>query len=276
MDFAELQSMCQRAGKFCLSKTKLAVTSLVVVLCGLLVVFCHSFGIYSGAWIDFSLTFLPLFVSGGLLMGLVVVLIRSYHDEVKEKDRDFKELFARSWHAALSSAYVFMPIVLVFLSIWAALGLFYLVREIPLVGDFFASILSSGPFLLHLAALLLGLFSVYVLFVVSPFFALKSFFEASLISQESRIYLADFFLRMVALFTGVFPLVISVILLTIAAKMTTHGYVASSNYLQMVVQWLMIMVPYAILLSPSIVFFFNMAAETHVLVHKNTTDTVKQ
>ncbi len=268
MDFAEIQSMCQRAAEHSLRKTKLAVTSLVIVLCGLLVVFAESFALFSGAWVAFSLTFLPLFLSGGLLMGLGVVLIRSYHDEVKQNDTSFRQLLMRSWHAALSSAYVFMPIVLLFLAVWAMLGLFYLVREIPGFGDFFASVLSTGPFLLHLLALLLSAFSIYILYVMTPNFALKSFHEATMVTQESKVYLSHFFIRSVLMLVGLFPLLVSILLLSIAATMTTHGFVTSGNHLQLVVQWLMIMLPYAVLLSPSIVFFFNMAAETHVLVHK--------
>lgn len=269
MEFAEIESMCQRAGSYCMSKAKLALASLVIVLCGLLFVFCQSFGLFAGAWVGFSLAFLPLFVSGGLLMGLGVVLIRSYHDEIKKKEGSIKQQLLRSWQAALGSAYVFMPIVLLFLSIWAALGLFYLIQEIPGIGEFFASVLSSGPFLLHLMALLLCAFSVYVLFVVTPSFALKSFFETSLISPEASVFLTKIFCRLTALLIAIVPLGFSALFLTLAAKMTTQSFVSSSNHLQMVVQWFMIMVPYAVLLSPSIVFFFNMAAEAHVLVHKN-------
>ena len=29
------------------------------------------------------------------------------------------------------------------------------------------------------------------------------------------------------------------------------------------------MVPFAVLLSPAVIFFFNMAAETHVFMHKS-------
>jgi len=204
------------------------------------------------------------------------VLIRSYHDEIKETESSFGKLFMRSWHAALSSAYVFMPIVLVFLSVWAMLGLFYLVREIPMLGDFFASILSTGPFLLHFVALALCAFSIYILFVVTPNFALKAFLEATLMTQESKIYLSHFFVRVVLLLVSIFPLLLSALLLTIAATMTTHGFVTSTNHLQMVVQWLMIMLPYAVLLSPSVVFFFNMAAETHVSIHKKDEQAQEQ
>ncbi len=268
MDFSEIQSMCQRAGLHSLSKTKLAVTSAGIVLCGLMVVFFQSLAILSGAWIAFSLNFIPLFLAGGLLMGLGVMLIRSYHDEIKETNVGFTKLFMRSWHAALSSAYVFMPIILLFLAVWAMLGVFYLVNEIPLLGDFFASLLSTGPFLLHLAALLLCVFSIYMLFVVTPNFALKPFVEATVMTEESRMYLSHFFLRVTLLLVGLVPLVLSAIILSVAASMTTNSFMVSSNHIQMVVQSLMIMLPYAVLLSPSVVFFFNMAAETHVCVHK--------
>jgi len=268
MDFTEIQTMSQRALEHSCQKTKLAISSLVIILCGLLVVFAQSIGLFSGAWVAFSLTFLPLFLSGGLLMGLGVVLIRSYHDEIKETQTTFGALIMRSWHAAISSAYVFMPLVLFFLSIWAMLGLFYLVREIPSFGDFFASLLSTGPFLLHTAAIMLVAFSVYVLFVMTPNFALKSFHEATAVTEVSTRYLSHLFIRLALLFVALLPLVLSLVVLSIAATMTTHGFFASTNHLQLVVQWLMIMLPYAILLSPAIVFFFNMAAEMHVYIHR--------
>lgn len=271
MKFAELEAMCTRSADFCLNKTKLALASFVIVLCGLLVVFCQSIELFTGAWMHFTLTFLPLFVSGGMLMGLGLVLIRSYHDEVKKIESSFKSLLLGSWHAAISSAYIFMPIVLVFLSIWAMLGLFYLFREIPVVGEHFASLLSSGPFLLHLGALLLCFFSIYVLFVVTPCFALKPFFEASSLAQDKATYSANLFQRLAVLHVALLPLVFSVLLLIIAAKMTTSGYVTSSSYTQMIMQWLMIMLPFAILLSPAVVFFFNMAAEMHIFVHRQKT-----
>ncbi len=268
MDFTEIQTMCQRALEHSYQKTKLAICSFVIILCGLLIVFAQSVGLFSGAWASFSLTFLPLFLSGGLLMGLGVVLIRSYHDEIKDAETSFGALVMRSWHAAISSAYVFMPLVLFFLSIWALLGLFYLVREIPSFGEFFASLLSTGPFLLHTAAILLVAFSIYILFVMTPNFALKSFHDAALMTEHSSRYLSHLFIRLVLLFVGLLPLILSSLALSIAATMTTHSFFASSNHLQLVMQWLMIMLPYAMLLSPSIVFFFNMSAEMHVYLHK--------
>jgi hypothetical protein len=221
-------------------------------------------------WVNLSLAFLPVFFSGIALTAFGVMLIRVYHDEVKERDVSYSKVIRQAFGNFFTASYFFLPIVLAYLLLWVVLGCFFLIKEIPFIGDFFNVILAFGPFLLILGSLLLCLASLFLLFLAAPIIALKSLSGESLLQYVQGQLKTQIFLRVTLCSFALLPLLLLTLLLWAAAKITTVLYVASGNHLQMVLQWFFIMIPFAVILSPALVFFFNVAAETHVLVQKRS------
>jgi hypothetical protein len=268
MNFDAMEQMCDRALQYTFCKKKLLLTAATLSLSGLLVVFSMGLSLSANVWVSLSLSFLPLFISSGILIALGVILIRAYHDEVKARDFHYSHLLADSWEVALAASYFFMPVILLYLLMWMMLGLFFLLREIPFVGEFFGVVFAFGPFLLLLGSFTLLLLSIFMLFALTPVLALKDFVRSHLVKNALALAREKVFQRIIFLFIALIPLVVAATLLVVSAKMTTLVYMVQESHVQMILQWFIIMLPFSIILSFPVIFFFNMAAESHIAIQK--------
>jgi uncharacterized membrane protein len=268
MEFYELQNMCRRAATHTCSKQKLVLSSLVLAISGLLVVLAMGLSLHAGSWVSLCLAFMPLFIISCVLTTLGCVLIQGYRDEIKNQSTGYTELITISWQHMVRASYFYLPLVLCYLCFWIVLGIFFLLREIPTIGEFFGVILAFGPFLLLFASLLLSVLAIFLAFVVSPVIALKKVQGTELLQYMQEKLQSNVFARVCLFCLSVVPLCATGILLFIAAHLTTLMYEVSQNHLQMILQWFFIMIPFASILAPAVVFFFNMAAETHIYVQK--------
>lgn len=164
----DVQQIFNRALSFTFCKKKLLVVSTILALCGLLVVFFRGLAIHVSQWVGLSLTFIPLFMCTGVMLAAGIFLVRVYHDEIKNKKIHYRTIFGKSWEIITLASYFAIPIILCYLALWMALGIFLLLREIPMLGDFFAAILVFAPFLLNLSALSLSVFSLLLLYFWPP------------------------------------------------------------------------------------------------------------
>jgi len=269
LDLSEIQRIFNRSWQHTFGKKKLLMTAVILALCGVLVVFCRAIATYAGQWVAMSVTFLPVFLCAGILLSTGIMLIRIYHDEVKQKDVQMMEVFARSWEVVVGASYFAIPIILGYLLLWMVLGIFLLLRQIPGIGEFFAVILAFGPFLINLCILLLCLLSFVMLYLLTPILAFKGINRIKtvqlLIERTKRDVFSNIFLGAVA----VLPLIFCLCLLSLSAFLTGSVCYACSEPWHHVLQWFFIMIPFTALLSPAVVFFFNFAAEAHVLIYKS-------
>ena len=74
----------------------MALTFPILVLCGILIVFCRAVAFEASPWIAMSLAFLPILLSSGILLALGVLLIRIHMHEVKSLHLSFRRLIAGS------------------------------------------------------------------------------------------------------------------------------------------------------------------------------------
>lgn len=268
MDFQAFSLIFNRSLAFTFSRKKLLFVFCILALSGLLVVFFRGLALHAGQWVKLSLTFLPIFICSGILLSMGILLIRIYHDEIKQREVNYWHTFSRSWEVAIGASYFAIPIIFSYLLLWVLLGIFVLLSEIPALGEFFSSILSFGPFLINLGALVLCLLSLATLFFVAPLIALRGLDGAMIfqmaIKKLEKNPCANFILILVALL----PLMIIVSLLLLAAVMTDSLYLDYQNSLQTILKWFFIMVPFTAFLTPAVIFFFNFAAEAHVLMQK--------
>ncbi len=265
MQLGDIQTMFNRSFAYTFGRVKLLTIFTTLILCGLLVVFFRGLAIQAGEWITLSMTFLPIFVTIGVLLSVGIVMIRAYHDEVKGKPVSYIEILKKSWDVIIGASYFAIPIVLGYLILWMTLGIFVLLRMLPNVGDFFGVVLAFGPFLLNLGSLLLCIFSIAALFFLTPIIALKGF-NRMLISQYlTKRLQQDLFSNTLLFIISILPFVLMLILLVISAQLSETLYDTSENPVYATLQWFFIMIPFTAFLTPTVIFFFNFAAESHVI-----------
>lgn len=273
MNLSEVQFIFNRAASLTFSLKKLLLVFIVLALCGLLVVFFRGMAINAGQWIIMSLTFLPFFLCAGVLLSTGIVLTRIYHDEIKRKPVKYREILTNSWEIVIGASYFSIPIILSYLLLWTMLGIFVLLKQIPGIGEFFGVILVFGPFLLNLGTLILCVLNLAMLFFVTPVVALKGLNRIRVTEILVKRLKSDMFSNILLALVATFPLLVFIGLLTLAAFLTGTVCYGCENPLHNVLQWFFIMIPFTALLSPAVVFFFNFAAEAHVLTQKLTKKT---
>lgn len=267
--FANLQLMFNRAIAHSLSKKKFLLVFTILALCGVLVVFFRGLAVDANEWLLMSLTFLPIFLCAGILLSMGIILIRIYHDEIKKKKVRYTEILAKSWEIMIGASYFCIPIILSYLLLWMLLGIFFLLKEIPVVGPIFSSILAFGPFLINLGSLILCVLSLAILFFVTPVIALKGLNRMQIAQTLTKRLKGDIFSNIVLALIATFPLWIIVGFLTLAAWMTGSICLTCDTHLQQILQWFFTMIPFTAVLTPVVIFFFNFAAESHVLMMKS-------
>lgn len=273
MTLNEIRFIFNRALSASWNKIKFFITFIVLILCGVLVVFFRGIALDTGQWIALSLTFLPIFLCAGILLSLGILLIRIYHDEVKEKKVSYRRTLIKSWEVVIGASYFSVPMILCYLLLWMFLGIFVLLSEIPNIGEVFGAVLAFAPFLINLGTLLLTVLNFALLFYVTPILALKGFNRIQVSRILARRFKDDVFSNLFLIVIAMLPLLALLVLLTCSAFLTRSLCSACSTPVQTVLMWFFTMIPFTGILSPAVIFFFNFAAEAHVLVLNQQTNS---
>lgn len=268
MDFQAFSFIFNRSLALTFSKKKLLFVFFVLALSGLLVVFFRGLALHAGQWVQLSLTFLPVFICTGILLSMGILLIRIYHDEIKQREVSYFNTLSRSWEVVIGASYFAIPIIFSYLLLWMLLGIFVLLSEIPFLGDFFSAVLSFAPFLINFGTLVLCLLSLALLFFVAPLIALKGLESKAIFQMALKRLEKDPFANLVLILIALIPLGFIISLLTLAAILTGTLCLDTHSSLQTIIKWFFMMVPFAAFLTPAVIFFFNFAAEAHVLIQK--------
>ena len=265
----EIEQAFNRALSFALTRKKFFLIFPTLLICGIAIVFCHMLWVEANPWVRASLAFVPGFLLVAFFLAVAVPLIRLYHDEVKHKSISVNQTLNRSWSLMGSVSSIILPIVTVYLALWFVLGLFYLIKNLPVMGEALAGILSFGPFLLIAGSLVLCLISFALLFFLTPVVALKSTMSWDLAEEVLKQIGKEPFLHIILLLIGVFPMIIVVALLTLAAALTGMTYFITERTWAIALQWFVIMIPFGALISPAVLFFFNFAGESFVILQRH-------
>lgn len=268
MTLSDIQFIFNRALAHTFGKKKMLSVFLVLMLCGVLVVFFRGLAVNAGQWFVLSLTFLPIFLCAGFLLSTGAVLVRIYHDEIKKKAISYRGIISRSWDIVIGSAYLSIPIILSYLLLWMLLGLFFLLNEIPGVGMFVGVILAFAPFLINLVSLMLCVLSLSMLFFLTPIVALKGLNGIQVSQSLAKRFQHDTFLNFFLAMIAALPLLFILGLLIASAALTEAICYNCDHPVYITLQWFVMMIPFTALLTPAVIFFFNFAAEAHVFLHK--------
>lgn len=268
MKLSDLAMLFNRSLKGTLSLSKWLFTFAVLAITGLIVIFFRGLAAQGGGWMGLSLTFLPIFITGSILLGLGVLLIRVYHDEMKNRKISYKEVVVKSWDLTLNASYFALPIILVYMVLWLLLGVFVLLAQIPGAGYFFSTILCFIPFLIYVATLVLCIINVLLLFFLAPIFALKGMDRMVITGLLMKRLMGDAFSNILLLVVALFPAAVFAGLLSIAALLTGPLCMSEEPGMQNTLASFFMMLPFTALLAPAVAFFFNFAAESHILMQK--------
>jgi hypothetical protein len=268
MTFEDVEQIFNRALRFSFSKRKFLFMFPVLVICGLILVFCRALAVGAGQWVILSLTFLPIFLSSGLLLAAGVVLARVYQHEVKMIPLSFRKILVESFELMIGVSYLTLPLLVAYLFLWMLMGVFYLLKEIPTLGDVLGIILSFGPFLLVLGSLLLSFFNLFLLFFATPQIALKSKLKLTLAREVYSSFKENLFSNIALFIIGLVPLLLGVGILSFAAVLTGVNFFIKTETLAIALQWFFVMIPFCAMLTPGILFFFNFAVESYTLMSR--------
>jgi hypothetical protein len=267
MNWTEVEKAFARAMLLSFSKKKMMLTFPALILCGILIVFCRAVAFHASDWISLSLAFLPALLSSGILLALGVLLIRTHYREAKQLSIDLKKLVAGSLDLILSTSYLSIPPVLAYLCLWILLGIFFLLKEIPGVGDFFSVVLAFGPFLLIFGSLLLCLFNLGLLFFIAPVAALQPLKGVILVKKVLAVLQTRPLGCMALFLLSLIPIGLLAALMSLAAFLTNVSFLIAERSLSVGMEWFFIMLPFCAILTPAVIFFFNFAAESYQIIH---------
>jgi len=268
MELKEISDSFNRSLYHSFSLKKILFTGGALIVAGLFFVFFQSLTFFANSWMRFSLGLVPFFIGIAILLSAGIILIRLYHDEIKGEKHRFREVVGSSLDLLVSSIYFVLPLIAGFIAIWLIEGLFVLLGALPAVGPFFAAILSFMPYLLTLAAILLLLFGFVALFYVTPVLALRGldrpYLQTTLLTRIKK----DPFYHLILLGAGYIPVYMFYYVLMAAKNITSMIMAFSANESFLIVAWFFLMLPISVLFSPAFIFFFNFAAESHILLKK--------
>ena len=270
MDWNIFETACMRAWKGAFSKRKWVMTFIALSFCGVLVVFCRALALNASSWVRLSMLFLPFFLSSGFLLVLGVLLIRLYMQEKRGLAPSTARLLAGSVTTAVGTSYLSFPPVLAYLFLWIALGLFFLLREIPYLGPIFNVVFAFGPFLLIFGSLVLCLLNIGLLFFVAPAAAKESIRSVDFVLRTWKTICQKPFLSLFLFFIGLLPILFVGGMLTLAALLTNVNFSLEAPTIARALEWFFVMLPFSLILSPAILFFFHFAAESYLLLQDSS------
>lgn len=267
MTLSDIQFIFNRALILSVTKKKWLLIFSVLALCGFLTIFLQGLATHSSRWVQASLCFLSFFISAGLLFSLGILLVRIYYHEVRCKEFKYRDIFLSSWDLLLASSYFTIPIVLSFLLLWMGLTIFVFLRSIPAVGSLLGAILSFAPFIINMGTILLFFGTIALLYLMTPILALNGL-DKSRIFEVLKKRGTDFFSNILLGLVAAIPFLIVFALLAWSWRLTMLPCLdCKESYF--LIQEFILVIPFSALLAPAVAFFFNFAAEAHVLLLKN-------
>jgi hypothetical protein len=276
MTLSEIEQIFNRAFSKVFCRKKILFLFPILIACGILTVFCRTLSLGVNHWVWMSLSFLPIFLCTGVLLAAGILLTKMYIFEVKGMDYKIGKLFTSSLQMIIGVSYLSFPLILTYLILWSVMGIFVLLKQIPAFGDVFGTLLAFGPYLLVLGSFGLAIVSVLLLFFITPHVALKKTLQMNLAGEVTLRLKNSIFGNGLLFFVGVLPLALVLFFLILGAIMTKSSFVTSEAALALSIQWMMMMIPFCLIMTPFVIFFFNFSLESYLLVKKKEKTSIEE
>lgn len=249
------------------SLKKCVPTFLVLLLCSIVFLFFKTLSFHAHAWVSFSFFFFPLMIGAFLLSALGIFLIDLYFHEKKGIKLTLKELVPHFLEKLLRTTYLTLFPILIFFILWIVLGFFLLIKEAPIFGSFIGAFLSFIPFLLVFSSVLLLCYDLFVLFFILPSLDLKKKGEVWF-KETFLLFKAKPFEHLNLVFIALIPFIITLLLIAFSLNLMTLFEESSSNILLQIIGQFFVYLPICLLLTPSVIFFFQFSFQAHKLLHE--------
>lgn len=253
-------------------KIRLMLVFFSLCFCGLFAVFFRVMGVQSNPWVKLSLSFLPLFITTSMLFALGIVLSNIHFSKASGKKLGLMALVRQSLKPMASIVYLTLPLFFLYVVTWLILGVFFVLKEIPAVGELLGVLLSFGPFILIFASLVLAFLNVALLFFLTPRLAKNETMGWSLVQSVLKTLKSRLLVSIVFFLVAFLPLFFALSFLLGSALLTKASYFQSSTPLYIGMQWFFLMLPFNALLTPFVLFFFNFATECYLDTHDHEVD----
>ena len=241
------------------SRLRLLLAFSALVASGLLFVFCSAISMQASPWVVLSLRFLPFFASSGLLLGAGVLIAKIHFHERKGLKLSLGRLLMGSADLVIGTSYLALPPLLLYFILWLGMGMVCFLQQLPVLGPFFQVFFSFAPFLILALTLCLGLISLALLFWVAPIAARGALKRLSLVREIALIFTRRPLFAISSFAIACLPLLIIGGILGLSAVMADHTLAASHESYLRPLEWFFMMLPFAALLSPPLIFFFQFA-----------------
>jgi hypothetical protein len=255
--------LLQKALQHSFSPKKVLLAFPFLFLCSALVLFCQKLLTQTENWLFLSLAFLPILVTGILLLTLGIILIRSYHQEKNQQKHFFFDTLKQSLHILLKLFYFALPLALIVLAkkllVFCFMGILYLCKHFGLMTEGTETFVTSSlPVFMICGIILLSFVSLFTLYFITPHLAfapsnpfrlLQDLFKNA--KNQTKKYL-------LLLGIGTLPILISSPLLFLSlSPFSWNPFSLSIAYPLALL---------SILVAPSIIFFFNFSLESYHLL----------
>jgi len=262
MEILELPKLYRHAYLNTLSRQRCLWTTAIIALSQVPILFSFALGAAAPLWTDIGIKFSALYLSFGILLSFGIFLMRLYRSKQEFTMISYRDFGMGFWKAWLHACHLIIPILLLGMMLWVILGIFALIQEIPYAGPYLATFLSPGAFLATLSLLLLLVACGLLLYFATPFIALKGTYDLNVIKQ-SLLQHAKTPLTSLAFFAIACLPVTILGIFAYAAHVLTSKLLCPPSTTCETLQWLFLILPTSLFLSPGILFFFNFAYEAN-------------
>lgn len=269
MNLNLLQECFQRA--WCgVDKKKCLIVFVTLCLCGVFATFSRVMSLTAGKWVALSLSFIPVFIIGGVLFALGLLLIKAYQSFQDVENISYQKIVLDSGKTILSVSYLTLPLLALCVANWLIFGLFFLLKAVPGVGDFFSVVFSIAPFVLVFLSLVLVFANVVLLFFLTPSLAKDQEISLHNLQKNAEKIIENPLISLVNFTIGAAPMLIMLLFLILTTVLLQHNYLTTTHPILIGFKWFLLMIPFNVMLTPTVIFFFNFASESHHLMNEES------
>lgn len=264
----EIEEAFYRSWSCVLSKNKICASFFILFLCSCLVMAYQIFSLFLYSWM---LSYVALFfisVCVALLFFLGIVLSRMHGCDRNRIEINFRRSCSAFSEVAFLIIYLITPIFFFCVLCRILLGSFWLLTEIPIIGPFAEVICGFIPFVLIFYIFCMGIFILVSLFYVTPHIALKTENKIDLPREMWMRWKCHLFVNILFFIISISPFLCFSAILLYAFFVTETIYLSPHAFFAFVLQKFFIMIPFALFLTPCIIFFFHFSTESLLLWRK--------
>ena len=261
MNFEALEKLFKNSITF--NKKKLLITFLALSFCGFLVSLIRSITVHVGTWGQITLSILPGILTFTTLffLGIYLNLLKNF--EKNDVEISYLNLFFKSSKVVGPVLSLALPLLVLFLAFSCILGMFFLLKHLPVIGQMLSAILTLGPFIMFFGSLCLAMLSIVMYFFLTPIISKENNITLNSLTQAYEQFKKSPALNLLLFFLASVPLTFILVMLGCSLLFTQMAYGKEIATAFVGLKWFFLMLPFNAILSPFLIFFFNFSCESN-------------